>query len=198
MTTAEQPFCATGGGPQVSLGAPFCPVNVGPLVCPSRAAPQLLPTARSSPTAALAPQPLPLAALSFGARPVRPTPPLRPSLAPLLLTPSASAARLASRGRPSGAAGTRRRKRAKHRRRTRLNSKRSLWREIERQDFACLAMRACCADSSSDDEHDTHNTDNDALLLDGHPIMAPVLLSRLSALDELFLALAGSPWTFSP
>ena len=39
----------------------------GPLVCPSRAAPRLLPTDRSPPTAALAPRPLPLAALSFGA-----------------------------------------------------------------------------------------------------------------------------------
>ena len=60
---------------------------MGPLVCPSRAAPRLFPTGRSPPTAALAPQPLPLAALSFGARPVRPMPPLRPSLAPRLLTP---------------------------------------------------------------------------------------------------------------
>ena len=34
----------------VALGAPFCSVNVGPLVCPSRAVPRL-PTARSPPTA---------------------------------------------------------------------------------------------------------------------------------------------------
>ena len=44
-----------------------------------------------------------------------------------------------------------------------------------------------CVDSSSDD--DEHNTDNDALLLFGHAIVAPVLLSRLSALDELSLTL---------
>ena len=48
-------------------------------------------------------------------------------------------------------------------------------------------MWACCTDSSSDD--DEHNTDNDALLLFGHAIVAPVLLSRLSALDELSLTL---------
>ena len=48
-------------------------------------------------------------------------------------------------------------------------------------------MFACCDDTPSDD--DKHNTDNDALLLFGHAIVAPVLLSRLSALDELFLAL---------
>ena len=42
-------------------------------------------------------------------------------------------------------------------------------------------------DFSSDD--DEHNTDNDALLLFGHAIVAPHLLSRLSALDELSLAL---------
>ena len=61
------------------LLVPFCSVNVGPLVCPSRAAPRL--------TAALAPRPLPLAASSLGARPVRPAPPLRPSLASRLLIP---------------------------------------------------------------------------------------------------------------
>ena len=43
-------------------------------------------------------------------------------------------------------------------------------------------MWAFCTDSSSDD--DEHNTDNDALLLFGHAIVKPVLLSRLSALDE--------------
>ena len=51
----------------VALGSPFCSVNVGPLVCPSRAAPRLFPTARSPPTAGLAPRPLPLA---LGARPM--------------------------------------------------------------------------------------------------------------------------------
>ena len=48
-------------------------------------------------------------------------------------------------------------------------------------------MWACCADSLSDE--DEHNTDNDALLRFGHAIVAPVLLSRLSAHDELSLAL---------
>ena len=36
---------------------------------------------------------------------------------------------------------------------------------------------------------DEHNTDNEALFLFGHAIVAPVLLSRLSALNELSLAL---------
>ena len=48
-------------------------------------------------------------------------------------------------------------------------------------------MFACCDDTTSDD--DGHNTDNDALLLFGHALVAPVLLSRLSAIDELSLAL---------
>ena len=37
---------------------------------------------------------------------------------------------------------------------------------------------------------DEHNTDNDVLLLLGRAIVAPVLLSRLSALDELSIALS--------
>ena len=45
-------------------------------------------------------------------------------------------------------------------------------------------MFACCDDTTSDD--DEHNTDNDALL--GHALVPPVL-SRLSALNELSLAL---------
>ena len=44
-------------------------------------------------------------------------------------------------------------------------------------------MWACCTDTSSDD--DEHNT----LLLFDHAVVALVLLSRLSALDELSLAL---------
>ena len=48
-------------------------------------------------------------------------------------------------------------------------------------------MWACCTDTSSDG--DEHKTDNDALLLLGHAIVALMLLSRLSALDDLSLAL---------
>ena len=48
-------------------------------------------------------------------------------------------------------------------------------------------MWACCTDTSSDD--DKHNTDNDALLLFGHAVVAPHLLPHLSALDEVALAL---------
>ena len=50
--------------------------------------------------------------------------------APSVPRAAMSAARLASRGRPSGAAKARRRKRDKHRRRTQRHSKRSVWREI--------------------------------------------------------------------
>ena len=47
-------------------------------------------------------------------------------------------------------------------------------------------MRASCTDTSSDD--DERDTDNDALLLFGHAVVAPMLLSCLSSLDELSLA----------
>ena len=50
-------------------------------------------------------------------------------------------------------------------------------------------MFACCDDTTSDD--DEHNTDNDALLLFGNVLVAPVLLSRLWALGELSLALTS-------
>ena len=60
-------------------------------------------------------------------------------------------------------------------------------REIQGQAPARRAMWAYCADTSSDDGY--HNTDNDALLLFGHAVVAPHLLSKLSALDELALAL---------
>ena len=62
-----------------------------------------------------------------------------------------------------------------------------MWREIQCQEPVRRAMWPCCADSSSDD--DEHNTDNDALLLFSRAIVVPHLLSRLSALDELSLAL---------
>ena len=52
----------------VAPWAPSCSVSVGPLVCPSRAAARLLLTARSPPTAAPAPRPLPLAVSSLGPR----------------------------------------------------------------------------------------------------------------------------------
>ena len=68
-----------------------------------------------------------------------------------------------------------------------LRDKRSMWRESCCHDLACLAMWPCCAYSSSDD--DEHNADNEALLLFGHAIVAPVLLSCLSAVDELSFAL---------
>ena len=48
-------------------------------------------------------------------------------------------------------------------------------------------MFAFCGDTTSDD--DEHNTDSAALLLFGHALVAPRSLSRLSAADELFLAL---------
>ena len=48
-------------------------------------------------------------------------------------------------------------------------------------------MFACGDDTTSDD--DEHNTDNAALLLCGHDLVAPALLSRLSAIGELSLAL---------
>ena len=73
-----------------------------------------------------------------------------------------------------------------------------VWKASQRRASSAEArhsMWACCTDSSSDD--DEHNTDNDALLLFGHATVAQVLLSRLSALDELSLALtclfASSP-----
>ena len=46
---------------------------------------------------------------------------------------------------------------------------------------------ACCDDTTSED--DEHNTDIAALLLFGHVLVAPVLLSGLSAPDELLVAL---------
>ena len=57
-------------------------------------------------------------------------------------------------------------------------------------------MWACCTDTSSDD--DEHNTDNDALLLFGHAVVAPHLLSHLSALDVLALALEARLPSTSP
>ena len=98
--------------------APGRSVSVGTLVCPTRAARQLLPTDRSPPPVALAPRPLPLAALSFGARPVRPMPPLRPGVASRLQTP----VRLPCLSVPQAP--------LRHG-------------EIWRQDFACLSMWAC-------------------------------------------------------
>ena len=55
-----------------------------------------------------------------------------------------------------------------------------------RQAAIRVAMWACCDDTTSDDEH---NTDDAALLLFDHALVAPVLLSGLSATDELLVAL---------
>ena len=46
---------------------------------------------------------------------------------------------------------------------------------------------ACCDDTTSND--DEHNTDNSALLLFGHALVAPVLLSGLSVTHELLVSL---------
>ena len=48
-------------------------------------------------------------------------------------------------------------------------------------------MWSCCEDTSSDD--DEHNTDNTLLLLVADALIAPVLLSGLSDVDELMVAL---------
>ena len=53
--------------------------------------------------------------------------------------------------------------------------------QIQLQAFVCYAMWACCDDTSSD--HDDHNTSNAFMLL-----VAPVLLSGLTDLDELKVA----------
>ena len=69
-----------------------------------------------------------------------------------------------------------------------------MWREIQLQALPCLAMWACCDDISSDD--DEHNTSNAFLLLCADAFIAPVLLARLTDVDELLVALGGgSPWT---
>ena len=54
-------------------------------------------------------------------------------------------------------------------------------------DFAFRAMWACCDDTSSD--NDEHNTGNTLLLLIADALTAPVLLSGLSDVDELMVAL---------
>ena len=92
--------------------------------------------------------------------------------------PTASAARKVSQRRRASGAAEARQRRDKYRRRVRRHTKRSMWREIWGQAPARRSMWACCT-----------NTDNDALLLLGHAIVPPVLLSRLSAPDELSLAL---------
>ena len=56
-------------------------------------------------------------------------------------------------------------------------------REIQLQDLACLAMWACFDDTTSDD--DEHSTSNAFLLLCGDALVAPVLLSGLTKVDEL-------------
>ena len=48
-------------------------------------------------------------------------------------------------------------------------------------------MWACCADTSSDDGE--HNTSNTLLLLFADALIAPVLLTGLSDVDELMVAL---------
>ena len=56
-----------------------------------------------------------------------------------------------------------------------------------RQAATCVAMWACCDDTSSDD--DEHNTSNSFLLLCADALIAPMLLSGLSDVDELMVAL---------
>ena len=60
-----------------------------------------------------------------------------------------------------------------------------MWREIQRH--RSLRRVGCCGDTSSDD--DVHNTSNSLLLLCADAIIAPVLLSGLSDVDELMVAL---------
>ena len=63
-----------------------------------------------------------------------------------------------------------------------------MWRELLRQVFVRSAMWACCDDTSSDD--DEHNTSNAFLpLLCAVALVAPVLQSGLSDVDELMVAL---------
>ena len=50
-------------------------------------------------------------------------------------------------------------------------------------------MQRCCDDTSSDD--DEHNTSNLLLMLCAHALVPPALLSRLTELDELSVALAS-------
>ena len=158
--------------PLVVLGAPFFSASVGPLGCPSRVVLRPRLTARSPPTAALAPGLRCWPGPSFAPRlliPVRPPPGRLVEVATLALLRA------------------RRRKRDKHRRRNRRHSKFSMWRGVQRQDLACLALWACCADSSSDDdEHNTHTL----LLLFADAFTAPALLSHLLELDELMVALS--------
>ena len=85
-----------------------------------------------------------------------------------------------------------RRSRDKRSRRTRKHSKRSTWREVQRQAPALLAMWGCCGETSSDD--DEHNTSNAFLLLCADALIAPVLLAGLADVDELMVALV---WRFA-
>ena len=168
--------------PKAAPGRPRGSISVVPQGFPSRDALRLRPIART-PLTATPPRP-PLLALitEYGWR----GPELR-TVRASAADPSASAARKASQRLALGAAEARRRRQDKHRRRVRRHTKRSMWREFQCQDFLRLAMFACCDDTTSDD--DEHSTDNAALLLFGHALVAPLLLSRLSATDELFLAL---------
>ena len=176
--------------------APFCSVSVGPLVCPLRAAPRLFPTGRSPPTAALAPQPLPLAALSFGARPVRPMPPLRPSLAPRLLTlvrlPPGRQVRGVHQAplRQDDASGT------------------STARERDATPNARCGVRFSvktslflqCGPAAPIHHPMMLSTTPTTMrcLLFGHATVAPVLLASRRSTSSPSRSLAVSPWTFSP
>ena len=162
-----------------------------------KAAPRLLPTAQFPRTASLASRPPLLAVASLRARPVRPAPLLRPSLAPRLLNPVLlplcrlvevallAPLRLGVASVTSTAGGHE----------VTPNARCG---EILCQDLSCCAMWPCCADSSSDDDDDEHNTDNDALLFFGHAIVerccCPVC--RCSTSSPLHSP-ASSPWTFS-
>ena len=141
---------------------PFCSTSAVPRDYPSRVVLQHRLTVRSLLAATPAPQPLPLSLSSHGVRLAWPEAPHRPSLTLQLLMPP----RLPFERR---------------------HTKRSMFRGIQCRAPARHTMWACCTDSSSDD--DEHNTDNDALLLFGHAVVAPMLLSRLSPLAELSVAL---------
>ena len=111
--------------------------------------------------------------------------------------PSASAALPGKSRSPCGTAEARRRKRDKHRRRNRRHSKRSMWREIQRLVFACLAMWACCAGSSSDDdEHNTGHTCCSCLPMPSP--RPPCSRTSRSWMSSWWPCRAGSPSTFSP
>ena len=168
-----------------ALAAPFCSIGAAPRGFPSRALPWRRP-ARSASSCRHSRAPRPTVTLSsHGARLALFEAPHRLSRALHLLDSTASVARKASQ----------RRHRLRRRRSTATH-------EGQASPTGCGAAPndRCCARfrvkpsravlhrhlGSDDDEHDT---DFDALLLFGHAVVAPLLLSPLSALDEVSLAL---------